>query len=161
MSERLNFSAAIRLWDYDAGIILVQFINGNAAVMTIDRSNVGHFHPVLMLETHSAILHGAVNWKYGRDLICIGYGALLHVNSKECMKANLHERLLDLITPFPTWRERFEKHPLLCLQYLARDAGARFALKKKLKLNLITQRLFGEVERPEIANRLYSIEEWI
>ena len=58
--------------------------------------------------------------------------------------------LLDLLTPLPSWSERVTAHPRRALGYLARDPGARVALRRRLGLG-------------EAATRspLYDLDRWL
>jgi len=104
--------------------------------------------PQLVLQTWSDLLFLALTDEYGRDLLCIGYGAQVHVHGIEAIEKNLHERLLELITPWSTWAERLERHPWRCANYLAHDPGARLALRNKL---------WG---RDHSQSPLYALENW-
>jgi hypothetical protein len=151
LGKEIAFEAAIKIVDYPAQAILVKFANGQPEISTIDPVAVAKLAPTVVIEVAANILLDAMQWKYGRDLICIGYGAIVHIQSLEAMDKDIHTHLLGLITPYPTWRERLVKHPWLCLTYMLRDTGARFALKRKLGLT--------RGSRPA-QNPLYALDEW-
>jgi beta-lactamase family protein len=141
--------ATISLWDYPEEVLVVRAGGGRAMVETRP-SAPGDLDPVphVALETRSDLLEATLNDEYGRDLICIGYGALVRLSSREGVRANTHERLFRLVAPFSTWRERLQRHPVMCASFLARDPGARHALLHKLK----------HLGRP--AGSRYALEEW-
>ena len=93
--------------------------------------------------------------RFGRDYICIGYGATFRFPSRAPLGANVHEQLLDLITPFPAWSDSIRHHPWRTVTYLLRDAGARLALRTKLG------RVVGRAPAERAAaNPLYDLTQW-
>jgi hypothetical protein len=102
----------------------------------------------VVLETRSDLLDAAMSEPFGRDHICIGYGGLVRVSSAEAVRANLHERLLDLIAPMPSWRERLIHNPLRCAMFLLRDPGARLPVKQKLSATA------------RMPSSVYALEAW-
>jgi len=142
-------NAVIRLWDHAPEAVMVRLREDGAEVVRVPADDVERHAPALVLETRADLLETAAEEEYGRDLLCIGYGALIHVRSEEAARANLHERLLSLITPFPTWTDRLRHHPVRCLQYLWRDPGARLAAVRS-----VTR--FAQRQSP-----LYTADDWI
>jgi hypothetical protein len=136
---------AIRLWDYPDELMVIRAREGR---LSLAAERAGKDLPPVILETRSDTLEAAIGEPFGRDQICIGYGGLMRVSSREAVRANLHERLLDLIAPLPSWKDRIRRDPLRCALYLARDPGARLALKLRLTP-------FGRKPSP-----VYSLEAW-
>ncbi|HEY7955224.1 MAG TPA: MBL fold metallo-hydrolase [Polyangia bacterium] len=137
--------ALVRLWDYPSRAISVKVERGRPTISAAPKNA----EAPIVLETRAHLLEAALTQDYGRDLICIGYGGLFRVSSAEAVRRNLHERLLDLVTSFPSWRERLEQHPLMCMRFFARDPGARLALRT---------RLLGRAHPP---SPLYSLAAWV
>src|SRR5581483_4587492 len=98
--------AVIRLWDYPSEAVRVRLNDSGAAAARVSPDDAERAPPQLVLETRADLLATAVDEEYGRDQLCIGYGALVHVNSEVAARANLHERLLALVTRLPTWADR-------------------------------------------------------
>jgi hypothetical protein len=144
-APRGDVDALIRLWDAPDHDIRLQLINGRVQVSPVARQ----LEPdvPLVIETRSAILRGAIEREYGRDLICIGYGAIVRLRSVELARATLHERAIECISRFPSWRSRLYRHPLMSLSYLARDPGGRLAVRSRL-----------ERRRPRAG--LYALDDW-
>ncbi len=143
-----SVEAAISLWDHPGRSLLVRAGDGRATVEVVPDERAAAARPPLHVETRSDLLEATLADEYGRDQICIGYGAIVRVGSREAIRANLHERLFRLIAPFSTWRERLQRHPIMCASFLARDPGARHALVEKVK----------QLGRP--VSPVYALEEW-
>jgi Beta-lactamase superfamily domain len=139
--------ALIRLWDYAPEAVRVRVNRGRAQITRVSASASSSAQVVL--ETRADLLETAIDQEYGRDQLCIGYGALIHLQSAEAARTNLHERLLSLITPFPTWLDRLRQHPVRCLTYLFRDPGARLAARNQL--TRLTSR----------HSPLYAADDWL
>ncbi len=138
--------ARITLRDYPDAAIQVRVRGGDAEVIAVDPSEPSN--APLHVETRTPILEGAARHEYGRDLICIGYGAIFQFRAPEAVRLKLHDRLLELTTNFPSWRDRLTRHPVMCMSYLLRDAGARLAVKDTL-------------ERRRQPGQVYSVEAWL
>jgi hypothetical protein len=141
-----TLDARISLRDFPSGAIQVRARAAGAEVIAVDPDEP-HDAP-LTVETRLEILEGAARHDYGRDLICIGYGAIFNFRSPEAVRERLHERLLAATTRFPSWRERLSRHPVMCMSYLVRDTGARLALRQRL-------------QRHPPPSEIYSVEQWL
>jgi hypothetical protein len=135
--------AAIRLWDHPARMIRVRTRERSAEVTAVDAPASAP----LILETRSDLLEAAMTEAFGRDQICIGYGGIMRIASADAVRANLHERLLDLVAPVPSWRDRLLRDPLRCGRFLLNDPGARLALMEKLR-------------RRRSQSPVYALEGW-
>ncbi len=156
LGRGVEFTALIELWDHRQAAVLVRYARGEAEVRLLDRDATAAMQPDLIVETGSDILSSAITQRYGRDHICIGYGAIIRVMSDRVLGSNAHEALLDLITPFPSWGDHFRRHPLRALSYLAHDAGMRFVLKSRLR-GVLGGR--GAADTTQV-NPLYDLGNW-
>jgi hypothetical protein len=151
-----DFVATIELRDFPQAALVLRYRSGRAEVEAEERERARALDPAVTLETESALLEAAASNEYGRDLICIGYGGVMHLRSREAVRLHLHERLLELVTRFPSWRDHITKNPLRSLAYLVRDPGARLATGSML--SRLTD-LGGNNDRAK--SPLYSLEHWI
>jgi hypothetical protein len=135
----------------------VYFDAGAPSVRLVDSRTPETAYPDLILETRSDILWSAVTERYGRDHICIGYGAIISIVSPRMLGSSAHEKLLDLITSFPSWRDHFRHHPVRLLSYVARDAGMRFALRRRIT-SMLGRRRAGDAMQ---MNPLYDLGNWM
>jgi hypothetical protein len=91
---------------------------------------------------------------FGRDLITIGYAALVHLRSHAAVATNAHERLLNLLAPPELrWRQRLRDQPGRTLGFILGDASMRHAWRSRLGL---AHRVAPSVADPS----LYGIRDW-
>ncbi|MBV9174936.1 MAG: MBL fold metallo-hydrolase, partial [Chloroflexi bacterium] len=140
-----NLHAIIRLWDYPARAIEIEIQNGSACVSAIDPHSIEAADAEVVVETRSDLVNSTIRSPFGRDLISIGYGAQVHLRSREEMARAPHERLLNVLAPAqPRWRQRLRKTPLRTLGFVVGDPGMRLDLFSRLG-----QRVRGEeVDEP-------------
>jgi hypothetical protein len=148
-----RLDAAITLWDYPGSSIRISIENGAPGVTVAAPDE-----PVeVRLETRSALLTRTMGSPFGRDLITIGYGALVHLRSHAVAASNAHDRLLDLLAPRrPRWRELFRAHPLRTLGFALGDASMRHDASQRLRQRLGIQMPPKAVSEPA----LYAIGDW-
>jgi hypothetical protein len=106
-----------------------------------------------VIETRSDLVSSTIRSPFGRDLISIGYGAQVHLRSREAMARAPHERLLNLLAPArPRWRQRLRTAPLRTLGFVVGDPGMRLDLFDRLRHRV------GARAAQEPA--LYEITDW-
>jgi hypothetical protein len=148
-----NLHAILKLWDYPARAIEIEIHNGTSVVETIDAHAVDATDAEVVIETRSDLINSTIKSPFGRDLISIGYGAQVHLRSREAMARAPHEQLLNALAPSPPrWRERLRKAPLRTLGFILGDPGMRLDVFSRLRHRV------GGVAADEPA--LYEISDW-
>jgi Beta-lactamase superfamily domain len=148
-----DLHALVKLWDYAPRVIEIDIRRGARSVKAIDASTVEASDAEVVVETRSDLVSSTIRSPFGRDLISIGYGAQVHLRSREAMARAPHERLLNLLAPPPPrWRERLRQAPSRTLGFLIGDAGMRLDLATRLRHRAQRQ----SAEEPA----LYQITDW-
>lgn len=142
--------AVLRFVDAPDEAIVVRSASREISVAPADR--VDALRADVTLETRRHVLWAAITEPYGRDFLCIGYGATVRV-PRAGFDEGAHERLLELITSFPSWGDHIRAYPVRAVAYLVRDPGARCALRGKI------ERLLGRSQAVG-RNPLYDLRQW-
>jgi hypothetical protein len=129
LERSVALDAVVRLWDFPSRALAVHVANGSARVEAIEPADIARRNPQFVFETWSDLLRRTIRSPFGRDLISVGYGAEVHIRSRQDLDGADNEPLLSLLAPpQPRWRERLRKDPLRTLGFIVGDPSMRFEL---------------------------------
>jgi hypothetical protein len=148
--------AVLVLTDFEPKVIRVQVTPGQVRVESADRRLLATTDPQVVVETRADLVRSTLRTSFGKDLICIGYGAEVHLRSQADLACAPHERVLQLLAPVqPRWRQHLRERPVRTMRFLIGDPSMRLAAAKRLLRVGSTTRQVDSGPAP------YDIGDWI
>jgi hypothetical protein len=147
--------ALLRLWDAPDRAISIVIADGQAKVCEV-RDPPPAPAAEVDFATRSDLIRATMSSPFGRDLITIGYAADVRLRSDTALRADTHERVLNLLAyRQPRWREHLRAEPARVVRFMLGDPSLRYAARGRLRLRRGSTAPAASPERG-----LYSLTDW-